>query len=51
MKAIILNCRDGKRHLAFVVPAAFDTQAWAETRRVSLNLLEVTSITEEYASC
>jgi hypothetical protein len=49
MKALILVCRDGARHLAFVAPAAFDTQAWAQSRREAFALLRVVRVVEEYA--
>lgn len=48
MKAIIAVHSDGVRHLLFVVAEAFDTQAWAETRRKAFALLGVVKIVEEY---
>jgi hypothetical protein len=40
MKALILVCRDGARHLA---------QAWAQSRREAFALLRVVRVVEEYA--
>lgn len=47
MKAIILVTNDGARHLVFVVPHAFDTQAWAQTRLAAFALLGVVRVTEQ----
>lgn len=45
-KAIVLVCRDGARHLAFIVDAGFDTQAWAQGRKASFALLDVVAVEE-----
>lgn len=50
MKAIILECRDGSRHLTCVVPLAFDTQQWANERRNAFRLLDVVRVIETIRS-
>ena len=46
MKAIVLVYRDGARHMAFVINAAFDTQAWAQSRKAAFAMLEVVAVEE-----
>ena len=47
MKVLILVRVDGARTIAGVVPAAFDTQAWAQARRASFALLEIVQVVEQ----
>ena len=47
MKAIILLHEDGTRNFAFLAKPDFDTQAWAQERRKSLELLTVICVIEE----
>ena len=47
MKVLILVRVDGARTVAGVVPAAFDVQAWAETRRAAFALLEIVQVMEQ----
>ncbi len=46
MKAILLEHANGERHLAFVVPTDFDTQAWADTKAFFLRFLGVVRVVE-----
>jgi hypothetical protein len=39
---------DGARTLLKIVPAEFDTQAWANARAGSFNLLKIVQIQEEF---
>lgn len=50
MKALIFIMSDGSRFLSRVVPAGFDTQAWANARAQSLQLLQVVRVVEEVAA-
>ena len=45
-KAIVLVCGNGARHLAFIADAAFDTQAWAQSRKAAFALLDVVAVEE-----
>lgn len=45
-KAIIAIHSDGSRHLLFVAPVDFDTQAWAQSRRQAFAMLDVVRVTE-----
>ena len=47
MKVLILIRVDGARTIAGVVPAVFDTQAWAQARRASFALLEIVQVVEQ----
>ena len=47
MKVLILVRVDGARTIAGVVPASFDVQAWAATRRASFALLEIVQVVEQ----
>ena len=47
MKVLILVRVDGARTIAGVVPATFDTQAWAQSRKASFALLEIVQVVEQ----
>jgi len=46
MKSIILVRVDGATTVVGVVPASFDVQAWAESRKASFALLEIVRVVE-----
>jgi hypothetical protein len=47
VKCIIAVMDDGARTLLHTVPMEFDTQAWANARADSLNLLKIVQIVEQ----
>ena len=47
VKCIIAVMDDGARTLLHTVPMEFDTQAWANTRVDSFNLLKISKIEEQ----